>query len=87
VETTGTRDTTTINPGAYGNDRAYSITREFWFAQSLGINLLSQLTGPRIGKQIFTLTDVSLSEPDPALFELPEGFEVVDHRLPAHPAQ
>jgi hypothetical protein len=87
VETTGTRDTVTINPGVYGNDRAYSNIREFWYAPSLGINLLSEVSNPTVGKQIFTLTDVSIGEPDPALFELPEGFTVVDGRKPAPAAE
>lgn len=87
VETTGTRDTVTINPGVYGNDRAYSNIREFWYAPSLGINLLSEVSNPTVGKQIFTLTDVSLGEPDPALFELPEGFAVIDTRKPSPPAE
>lgn len=87
IETTGTRDTTVINAGVWGNDRPYSVTREFWFAEKLGINLSSQLSNPMAGKQIFTLTDVSLSEPDPALFEIPDGFEVVDRRKSAAPAE
>lgn len=87
VETTGTRDVTIMNAGAYGNDRPYTISREFWFAKNIGINLQSELTGPRIGKQIFTLTDVSLAEPDPALFELPDGYEVVDRRKSTPPAE
>jgi len=87
VDTTGTRDTTVINTGVYGNDRPYSVTREFWFAEKLGINLQSQLLNPMAGKQIFTLTDVSLSEPDPALFELPEGFDVVDRRKSSPPTE
>lgn len=85
VETVGTRDTTTINPGFFGNDRPYTKTREFWFAPSLGIDLRSEVTDPSFGKQIFTVTDVNSSEPDAKLFELPAGFEVVDRRK--HPAQ
>ena len=27
-----------------------------------------------------TVTDLALSEPDPKLFDLPEGFKIVDHR-------
>jgi len=47
------------------------------------------VVGPRVGKQVFTLSDVSLSEPDPALFELPEGYTVLDHRTqqPRQPQQ
>lgn len=83
IETEGTRDTTTINQGVNGNDRPYSMTREFWFASSLGIDLRSTVTNPSFGKQVFTLTDVSRSAPDPALFRIPDGFEVVDQRKPS----
>jgi len=82
VETHGSRDTTTLNPGVFGNDRPLVTTREFWHSSSLGINLLSILDSWRTGKQTFTLTDVSISEPDFKLFELPEGFEVIDRRHP-----
>jgi hypothetical protein len=80
IETHGSRDTTTLNPGVFGNDRPLVTTREFWHSPRLGINLLSIVDSPRSGKQTFTLTDVSFSEPDLKLFELPEGFEVVDRR-------
>lgn len=80
IDTQGTRDTTTLNVGVFGNDRPIISTREFWHASQLGINLLSQLDDPRTGNQTFTLTDISFSEPDIQLFELPDGFEVVDNR-------
>jgi hypothetical protein len=38
---------------------------------------------PRTGKQTFTATTVTLGDPDPALFELPAGFRIADHRQPA----
>lgn len=87
IETEGTRDTTNINQGVYGNDRPYSIMREFWFASSLGIDLRSTVTNPSFGKQVFTLTNVNSSAPEPMLFQIPEGFEVVDQRKPAPPAK
>lgn len=87
IETEGTRDTTTINQGVNGNDRPYSIMREFWFASSLGIDLRSTVTNPSFGKQVFTVTDVSSSEPDPKLFQIPDGFTVVDQRNPVPPAE
>ena len=82
IDTQGTRDTTTLNPGVFGNDRPLVSTREFWHASSLGINLLSELDDPRTGRQTFTLTDVTPAEPDMHLFEIPDGFEVVDRRHP-----
>jgi len=87
IEVTGTRDTTTYNEGAIGNDRPESVKREFWYAPSLGINLRSEVSEPTFGKQTFTVTDVNLSEPDPKLYELPEGFIVVDRRKPAAPSE
>lgn len=87
VETVGTRDTTTYNQGVIGNDRPFNRMREFWFAPNLGIDLRSELTDPSFGRQIFTVTDVSLSEPDPKLFAIPEGFEIVDRSRPAAPSQ
>jgi hypothetical protein len=87
IDTLGTRDTTNYNAGVMGSDAAFSASREFWQAPQLGVNLYSEVAGPRVGKQVFTLTDVTLAEPDPKLFELPEGYTVVDRRKPATPAQ
>jgi len=85
VETTGTRDTVIFNPGLFGNDRKMTIEREYWFSPKLGFNLLSKRSDPRIGTQTFTATNLILSEPDPKLFDLPEGFRVVDRRDTAAP--
>jgi hypothetical protein len=73
MEVKGTRVTTTLNPHVMGNDRPYVTTREFWYSAQLGINLLSKRSDPRSGNQMFTVTDLSLTEPDPALFKPPEG--------------
>ena len=55
-----------------------TIDREFWYAAQLGFNLLSKRSDPRIGSQTFTVTNLALADPDPKLFELPEGFTVAD---------
>jgi len=81
LDTTGTRETTTLNPGAIGNDRAFVTVREFWQATEIGVNLLSTVDGPQTGQQTFRVSDVSLTEPDPELFRLPAGYEVLDRRL------
>ena len=85
VETAGTRDSVIYNPGVFGNDRKVTIAREYWYSEKLGINLLSIRSDPRIGTQTFTVTNLILSEPDQKLFELPEGFKVVDRRDTAPP--
>jgi hypothetical protein len=80
VEATGTRDSVIYNPNVFGNDRKVTIEREFWYSPKLGINLISKRSDPRIGTQTFTATNLILSDPDPKLFELPEGFKVIDRR-------
>ena len=85
VEATGTRESTIYNPGVFGNDRKMTIEREFWYSETLCINLISRRSDPRIGTQTFTATNVILSEPDPKLFELPSEYKIVDHRETAPP--
>ena len=80
VNTTGYRETTTINAGVFGNDRLMVTTREFWYSSELGINLISTIDDPQTGKQLFTVKDLTTSEPDPQLFVVPEGYKIVDRR-------
>jgi len=55
-----------------------TVEREVWYSPQLNLNLLSTRTDPRTGKQTFTATNVTLGDPDAALFELPTGFKVTD---------
>ena len=82
VETQGVRDITIYNPGVFGNDKKFTVAREFWYSPELGINLISKRDDPRFGKQSFTIANLSLAEPDPQLFELPQEYKVVDLRTP-----
>jgi len=79
-ETHGYRETTTIEPGVMGNDKPMVITREFWWAPRLAINLISNVDNPISGKQVFTVKDLSISEPDPSYFQVPADYKVVDRR-------
>lgn len=83
VGTVGTRETILYNPGVFGNDQKLTAFREYWFASQLGIDLLSTGSDPRFGTQRFTVSNIDLAEPDPKLFDLPEGFQVVDRRKTA----
>ena len=86
VEVTGTRESVTYNPGQFGNDRQVTVSKEFWYSPQLGLNLISKRSDPRFGTQTFTVTNLTLAEPDPQLFEPPAGIQVIDRRLPAAPA-
>jgi hypothetical protein len=80
VETIGRRETSNIDVGVMGNDQPLTATSETWHAQELAINLISMRTGPMVGKQNFTITDLSAVEPDLELFRVPAGYEIRDLR-------
>jgi hypothetical protein len=80
IDTVGTRETTTIDAGAMGNDQPLTYMSEYWHSAQLGINLLSLRSSPFFGKQTFTVTELTAADPDPQLFELPVGFKVNDQR-------
>lgn len=82
VEAIGTRETTTINAGAIGNDRAINVVKEFWYSQQLEINLIEKRQDPRYGSQTFTVSQISLGEPAASLFDIPAGFRIDDKRAP-----
>jgi len=80
------KDTTTLNAGVLGNDMPMSTVRQYRFCPELGFNLSSVVDAPQIGRQSFTVTEISATEPDPSFFQPPAGYKVVDHRKSA-PAQ
>ncbi len=82
LEVQGTRETRTFNAGAFGNDRPVAVTKEFWYSPRLQINLVVTRNDPRNGDQKIQVTDLSLSEPDPARFAPPQGYKMMD-TLPA----
>jgi hypothetical protein len=80
LDAIGTRETTQINAGAIGNDRAVNVVKEFWYSQQLEINLIEKRQDPRYGTQTFTVNPLTLGEPDARLFDIPAGFRIDDKR-------
>jgi hypothetical protein len=80
LDTIGTRQITTIPQGTVGNDRPIQIVLEFWHSTRLGFNLESLRSDPRLGTQKFTITELDTVDPDPQLFRVPEGYQVVDQQ-------
>ena len=74
--TIGMRDTTTFNVGILGNDREFSIVREFWYSPKLGFNLLSSRKDGRYGTQEFTMTELTEGEPPAEWFDVPQGYRL-----------
>jgi hypothetical protein len=83
VATVGYRDTTIINAGVVGNDVPMTSVREFWYSPELGINLLSIVDSPKTGKEVFTVTEITTSEPDAKFFSIPpEGYTILQTPQP-----
>jgi hypothetical protein len=86
VEVRGSRMTRTIPVGQIGNDRPLVSTDETWMAPSLGgIVLRSVNESPQSGRQTREVVSLTIGDPDPAVFQPPEGYKVtVDllHEVP-----
>jgi hypothetical protein len=80
---TGTRETTTINPGAVGNQQPLVSIRDFWYSSELQTNLAVTRNDPVEGMQVIRLSEISQTEPDPHLFDIPIGYTVRDDRISA----
>lgn len=73
----GRRTTTVFPTGSEGNDRPITRTCEEWFAPDLGRMVLYKCSDPR-GDNVTHLTNIDRSEPDPSLFQVPQGYSIVD---------
>jgi hypothetical protein len=76
-----TRETRTYNPGAFGNNRPVAVVKEYWYSPKLEINLAVTRNDPRTSAQKLTVADLSLEEPDPARFAVPQGYRMIDERV------
>ena len=76
VEVHGTRDTQTIPAEANGG-KEVTVVDEYWYCEDLRLNMLTIHKDPRTGEQTTTVTQLNRSEPDPAIFEIPQGYKVI----------
>lgn len=70
----GIRQTQTIPAAGNGTGKDILVVDELWYSADLRINMVMKHNDPRTGGVILTVTHVTRSEPDPALFEIPEGY-------------
>jgi hypothetical protein len=80
----GTRRTFTISAGASGTGEPVEIQDEDWYSGDLHINLLVRHSDPRIGVQTTAVSAVKREEPPAAMFEVPQGYQILD--VPPAPA-
>ena len=86
VEAMGSRTTITIPAGAVGNDQPLETTSEIWRAPTIyNLTLRSVQNDPRTGVMTRELVSLTQGEPDPAIFQPPDGYEIKTtelHKVP-----
>jgi hypothetical protein len=85
VSAEGTRSTITIPAGEIGNTLPIEIVDETWHSSELQLVVMSKHRDPRSGETTYRLTNLSRSEPDRSLFEVPAGYTVSEGKLPPKP--
>jgi hypothetical protein len=68
--------TTTIAAGAVGNDLPIVVTSEEWTSPDLQVLVLTERKDPRNGDSSYRLLNISRSEPDPSLFQVPSDYTI-----------
>ena len=76
----GTRETTSVTAGAYGNSEALVITRELWHSPELDLDVVIKKADPRSGNFVRKIEIVSRNEPDPEYFTIPKDYTFLDNR-------
>lgn len=74
VEAEGTRTIVTIPAGDIGNERAIEIVSERWYSPELQVIVMTRHSDPRFGENSYQLTNISRSEPEGDLFEVPANY-------------
>jgi len=70
-----TRESSTIEAGAMGNEKPISILSERWYSPELQVEVKSIHNDPRMGQTTHTLTNISRAEPDASLFQVPSDYK------------
>jgi len=70
----GVRESQAIPAESSGTGKEIVITDEYWYSDYLRINLVIKHSDPRTGSVTMTVTQVTQTEPDHALFEIPEDY-------------
>jgi hypothetical protein len=78
IEAEGARTTITIPAGEIGNERPIEIISERWYSPELQTVLITKHSDPRFGETVYRLTNISRTEPDASLFQVPADYKIKD---------
>jgi hypothetical protein len=73
----GVREIQTIPAASSGTGKEIVLTDEYWYSDDLHMNVMVKHNDPRKGSIAMTLTQVTRTDPDPSLFQIPEGYKPV----------
>jgi hypothetical protein len=76
----GVRKIQTIPPESSGTRKENVIMDEYWYSNDLRINVMLRHVDPRLESVTMTVTNITQSEPDPALFEIPQDYTSAGRR-------
>jgi hypothetical protein len=80
IHATGTRMVTTIPAGKMGNEQPILVTSERWYSPELKAAIMTKHADPWAGELKTQFTNVSTSEPDSSLFQVPGDYKIVDEK-------
>jgi hypothetical protein len=72
----GVRVTQTVPSSSTGSEVV--LTDEYWYSDDLRMNVMVKHNDPRKGSVTMTLTQAARTDPDPSLFQIPEGYKPAD---------
>ena len=73
----GVRETQTIPATQKSGGKEITVSDEYWYSEDLRLNLVIKHNDPRTGSVNMTVTQVTRTEPDPSIFEIPSGYRLV----------
>ncbi len=77
----GTAYTTTYPASMFGNELPIVVEKTTWYAPKLQMVLRSEERDPRMGTVTYTTEILGVEEPDPALFEIPDDYRIIEPPL------
>jgi hypothetical protein len=75
VSAHGVRETQTIPAASSSTGNEIVLTDEYWYSDDLHMNVMVKHSDPRTGSVTMTLTQATRTDPDPSLFQIPEGYQ------------
>jgi hypothetical protein len=76
VSAHGVRQIQTIPAATSNTGKEIVLTDEYWYAEDLHMNVAIKHDDPRTGSVSMTLTQVTRTEPDPSIFQIPDDYKM-----------